>query len=41
MTPEEIEWVNNYHKTVYDRLAPALTEEEREWLAAATAPLVK
>lgn len=39
MSPEEIEWVNNYHRTVYDRLAPALSEEERTWLADACAPL--
>ncbi len=39
MSPDEIAWVNNYHKMVYDRLAPSLTESEREWLAAATAPL--
>ena len=39
MSPEEIEWVNNYHRTVYDRLAPALTDEERTWLADACAPL--
>lgn len=39
MSPEEIEWVNNYHRTVYDRLAPALTDEERTWLANACAPL--
>lgn len=39
MSPEEIEWVNNYHHTVYDRLAPALTDEERAWLADACAPL--
>ena len=41
MTPEEIDWVNAYHKMVYDRLAPALSASEREWLSAATAPLVK
>lgn len=40
MSADEIEWVNNYHRTVYDRLAPLMTEEERTWLAAATAPLV-
>ena len=39
MTPEEIKWVDDYHHTVYDRLVPSLTAEEREWLAAATAPL--
>lgn len=41
MSPEEVEWVNNYHRTVYERLAPSLTEDERAWLADATAPLVK
>lgn len=41
MSPEEIEWINNYHRTVYDRLAPSLTEDERTWLADATAPLEK
>ena len=39
MSDEEIEWVDNYHHTVYDRLAPLMTEEERAWLAAATRPL--
>ncbi|MDE6116235.1 MAG: aminopeptidase P family protein [Duncaniella sp.] len=41
MSEDEIKWVDNYHKMVYDRLAPSLTEPEREWLAAATAPLAK
>ena len=39
MSAAEIKWVNDYHHTVYDRLAPLMTEEERAWLAAATAPL--
>ena len=39
MSAEEIKWVNDYHKTVYDRLAPLMEADEREWLAAATAPL--
>ena len=39
MTEAEIEWVNNYHRTVYDRLAPSLTPDEREWLADACKPL--
>lgn len=39
MSDEEINWVNEYHKTVYDRLAPLMEADEREWLAAATAPL--
>ena len=39
MTPDEIEWVNTYHRHVYDALAPHLTDEERAWLAAETQPL--
>lgn len=39
MTADEIAWVNNYHRTVYDRLAPSLTPDERAWLADACAPL--
>ena len=29
---QEIAWLNNYHAIVYDKLAPHLTPEEREWL---------
>jgi len=39
MSESEIEWVNNYHRTVYDRLAPSLTPDERAWLAEATKAL--
>lgn len=39
MSPEEIKWVDDYHRRVYDLLAPELNEDERAWLAAATAPL--
>ena len=40
MTAEEIEWVNNYHATVYERLLPALTTPaEKEWLAEHTKAL--
>lgn len=28
----EREWLNNYHKEVYEKLSPYLTEEEKEWL---------
>lgn len=34
----EIDWLNQYHQTVYDRLAPFLEEEERIWLKEQTAP---
>ncbi len=32
MTPEEINYLNAYHKKVYEELAPYLTEEERKSL---------
>ncbi|MDE6023191.1 MAG: aminopeptidase P family protein [Muribaculaceae bacterium] len=32
MTAEEKEWLEEYHKEVFDRLKPLLSEEEREWL---------
>ncbi|MCM1368981.1 MAG: aminopeptidase P family protein [Candidatus Amulumruptor caecigallinarius] len=41
MTPEEIEWVDNYHKLVRERLTPLLTPEEAAWMAEKTAPLKK
>ncbi len=33
MTPEEITYLNTYHKKVYDELSPYLTEEEKESLS--------
>ena len=32
MTPEEVDYINNYHKKVYEALAPFLNEEERNSL---------
>lgn len=29
LTNEEIEWLNNYHQTVYEKLSPDLNEEEK------------
>ena len=29
---EEIEWIDNYHKRVFESLSPFLTEDERKWL---------
>lgn len=39
MTDEEISWINEYHKTVYDKLSPLATDEEKEWLRTRTLPL--
>lgn len=36
MSPREIELLNNYHKLVFDRLSPHLTDEECTWLKQAT-----
>lgn len=36
---EERDWLNAYHKTVYDRLSPHLDGEDLAWLAAACAPV--
>ena len=32
MTKSEREWLNNYHKDVYEKIGPHLTDEERECL---------
>jgi Xaa-Pro aminopeptidase len=37
MTPEEIQWLNDYHSMVYERLSPHLDEDEKAWLRKATA----
>lgn len=39
MTPQEIEWVNNYHSQVFHRLSPLLDEEHKAWLAEKTSPI--
>ena len=33
------EWLNNFHATVYEELAPHMTEEEQAYLKAVTAPV--
>ena len=32
MSRDEREWLNNYHKDVYEKIGPHLTDGEREWL---------
>lgn len=39
LTEPELALLNDYHKLVYDTVAPLLPAEEQAWLAAATAPL--
>ena len=38
MTPEEIQWLNDYHSMVYERLSPYLDEDEKAWLRQSTTP---
>ncbi|MDR1560064.1 MAG: aminopeptidase P family N-terminal domain-containing protein [Clostridiales bacterium] len=40
LTSGEKDWLNNYHSTVYEKLSPDLSPEERVWLAAATRAIV-
>ena len=39
LLPEEVEWLDGYHQLVFDKLAPYLSEEEKNWLKEATKPL--
>lgn len=39
LLPEEIEWLNDYHQLVYEKLSPFLDEEEKLWLKNATKPI--
>lgn len=39
LSPEEIEWLNNYHATVLERLSPHLKPDETEWLGTKTQPI--
>lgn len=39
MTPEEIQWVNDYHARVREALTPLLSPDEAAWLAAKTRKL--
>lgn len=35
LTQEEADWLNQYHRTVYEKLSPDLDEDERYWLKKA------
>jgi Xaa-Pro aminopeptidase len=39
MLQEEIEWLNAYHRRVFDTLSPHLASDETAWLREACAPL--
>lgn len=39
LLPEEIKWLNDYHREVLTKLSPYLADDEIEWLEEATKPL--
>jgi Xaa-Pro aminopeptidase len=39
LSPAEVEWLNDYHRQVVDKIAPRLSGADREWLEAACAPI--
>jgi Xaa-Pro aminopeptidase len=39
LSPQEVNWINEYHQRVYDRLAPGLDLPVRQWLEQRTTPL--
>jgi Xaa-Pro aminopeptidase len=39
LTPPEREWLNAYHARVFAEIGPQLGDDERAWLAEATAPI--
>ena len=36
LTDKEVEWLNNYHTMVFEKLSPHLNEEEKAWLEEKT-----
>ncbi|EWM47593.1 M24 family peptidase domain protein [Bordetella holmesii 35009] len=40
MRPDEIAWLNDYHRQVRERLAPLVQGAALDWLLTRTEPLV-
>ena len=40
LNAKELNWVNEYHKTVFDKLICLVDEEDARWLKDATKPLI-
>lgn len=40
LLPNEKEWLNDYHQSVYEKLSPLLSSEENEWLRDKTLPIL-
>ena len=41
MNDQEIEWLNNYHELVYNKLSSYLNEEEKLWLKTQTRKVIR
>ena len=41
LSDEEVEWLNSYHRRVYDAIAPHVSMDEREWLREATKEILR
>lgn len=39
MNMQELDWLNKYHQTVYEKLSPYMNEQERIWLREETKPI--
>lgn len=39
LTAEEISWLNDYHKAVYEKVSPLLDEDEKTWLKKVTSEI--
>ena len=39
LSKDEVEWINNYHQTVLEKLSPFLDENHQEWLQQKTAAI--
>lgn len=39
MEKRDVQYLNEYHRQVYEKISPHLTEEERQWLKEATRPM--
>ena len=41
MSDSDIQWLNDYHQQVFDKISPYLSDCEREWLAEICQPIVR
>lgn len=40
LSPDEVNWVDEYHETVWKKVSPRLEGKEKEWLRTNTLPLI-